>query len=47
MGMGGLEEGLGSFLRLAISLAVIGVIALLAGAVWLLWWLASHIAWVP
>lgn len=28
------------------ALAAAGVLALIAGAAWLLWWLFTHVAWV-
>lgn len=35
-----------SFFYIMFGLAAIGVLATLAGAIWLAWWLYAHLQWV-
>lgn len=37
---------IGLFIKVLLPFAALGLLALLGGAGWLIWWIVSHLAWV-
>ena len=44
--MGPIDYGPDGCWIAALVLAIVGALAVLGGAAWLIWWLLQHLAWV-
>ena len=42
----GMFDGLDKAVKVLIPLAVVGAASIILGAVWLGWWILSHVVWV-